>query len=49
MFIYAGCVVSCSYCIPNRFADSGLFENSNTGLYLTGQCRQAPLLKGSCV
>ena len=28
---YAGCVVSCSYCIPNRPADSGHFENANAG------------------
>ena len=30
--IYAGCVVSCSFCIPNRPADPGYIENSNTGL-----------------
>ena len=39
---YAGCVVSCSYCIPNRPADPGHFENANTS-GKPGQCGQAPL------
>ena len=29
---YAGRVVSCNDCIPNRPADSGYFENANAGL-----------------
>ena len=45
---YAGCVVSCSYCIPNRPADSGHFENANTS-GKPGQCGQAPLDEESCL
>lgn len=34
---YAGRVVSCNDCIPNRSADSRYFENSNAGLCPAGE------------
>ncbi|RHM63964.1 hypothetical protein DWZ52_01795 [Collinsella sp. AF33-16] len=45
---YAGCVVSCSNCIPNRPADPGYSENANTS-GKPGQCGQAPLDEGLCL
>ena len=45
---YAGCVVSYRHRIPNRPADSGHFENSNTS-GKPGRRGQAPPSEGSCV
>ncbi|ATP54751.1 hypothetical protein CSV91_09545 [Collinsella aerofaciens] len=45
---YAGCVVSCSNCIPNRPADPGYSENANTS-GKPGQCGQAPLDEELCL